>query len=142
MPSAQYHSQVDAILKAIPSLGGRIYDTYVPDALPTDHAGYVLPYVLIASGIPTDLGDPGMCDKTDMTAHEWRAQTNCVGPSPSHARACAQLVANALTDAKVGNHWLKPNPDAFRAEVPIKDEGVEGRARFFMPLFWRLTTTT
>lgn len=140
--STNYHEQVDTLLKAIPELGGRIHDTYVPDKLPMEPGGVrPLPYVLLASGIATSLGDESLGGRTDLTARDWRAQTNCVGPSPSHAREVAEYVAAMLADARVGKHWLKPDDDAMRTQVPIKDDNVTP-ARYFMPLFWRLTTTT
>lgn len=140
--STNYHEQVDTLLKAVPELGGRIHDTYVPDKVPTDPGGvYVLPYVMLASGVSNPLDDESLGGRTDLTALDWRAQTNCVGPTPGHARKVAEVVIQALTDKRVGNHWLARDSDAMRVQVPIKDADVSP-PRYFMPLFWRLTTTT
>lgn len=139
MKASQFHAELVASLKAITALGGRIYDGYVPAQIPTDGAGYVLPYVLVFSGITADIGDPALSGKTDKLVHDWAPQTNCVGPTPGHARACAELVQAALTDIRIGNHRLKPDTDAFRVEKPIKDDQATP-ARFFLPLSWRLTT--
>ena len=135
-----YHQQVETLLKAIPSLGGRVYDGYAPGTIPTDGLGFILPYVLAFSGTPTDLeNERDLTGLADRTTDDWRIQTNCVGPDPAKARACAQLVADALTNAHIGG-WLLPDNDAFKTSLPIKDDDVKP-ARFFLPLFWRLTAT-
>lgn len=142
MSGAIYHAQVETILKAIPNLGGRVHDTYVPESIPKDTAGYVLPYVLVASGTPTDLPtERDLTGRADTTVHDWMLQTICVGPTPNHARLVAQDVATALTNTRIGNHWLLPDSDAIRPQTPAIDDEVKP-ARFFLPLFWRLTTTT
>lgn len=139
MKASQFSAELEARLKGISDLGGRAYDGYIPGKIPTDGSGYVLPYVLFFAGITADIGDPDLSGKTDKLVHDWAPQTNCVGPTPGHARACAELVQAALTDIRIGNHRLKPNTDAFRVEVPIKDDQAIP-ARFFLPLLWRLTT--
>lgn len=140
MDATLLDAQLTVTLKAITALGGRIYDGYVPEKLPTDGAGYILPYVLTLSGITADLPqERDLSGQADTTVHDWAPQTNCVGPTPGHARACAQLVAQALTNTRIGNHWLKPDPDAFRVATPILDNQATP-ARFYLPLQWRLTT--
>lgn len=139
MDATQLNTELTVTLKAIPALGGRIYDGYVPEKLPTDGAGYILPYVLLLSGITADIQDPDLTGKTDTQVHDWAPQTNCVGPTPAHSRACAQLVAQALTNTRIGNHWLTPDADAFRVMKPLTDNQVTP-ARFYLPLSWRLTT--
>ena len=142
MGATQYHDEVTALLNAIPNLGGRVHDTYAPDTLPEDSLGYVLPYVIVGSGVVTDLElERDLTGRADTTVHDWRAQINCVGPTPNHARLVAEDVIAALTNARVGNHWILPDNDAMRARVPVKDDEVKP-PRFFLPLFWRLTTTT
>lgn len=140
MDATQLNTELTATLKAIPALGGRIYDGYVPEKLPTDGAGYILPYVLLLSGITADLPEErDLTRQVDTTVHDWAPQTNCVGPTPDHARKCAQLVAQALTNTRIGNHWLKPDADAFRVATPLPDNQVTP-ARFYLPLSWRLNT--
>lgn len=139
MRATQFHAELMAALKAITALGGRIYDGYVPAKLPTDGAGYVLPYVLVFSGLTADIGDPDLTGKADTLVHDWSPQTNCVGPTPGHSRMCAEMVQDALTNLRVGNNWLKPDDDGFRVAVPLKDDQATP-ARFFLPLSWRLTT--
>ena len=141
MDPTQLHNELMATLQAIPALGGRIYDGYTPDKLPTDSAGYILPYVLVFSGLSADLpGERDLTGLVDVSVHDWAPQTNCVGPTPSHSRSCAQVVAAALTNTRIGNHWLKTDPDAFRVATPLIDNQVTP-ARFYLPLQWRLTTT-
>lgn len=140
MNATQFTAHLETVLKAIPELAGRIYDGYVPSKLPTDGSGYILPYVLIFSGVTADIGDESLCGTVDTLVHDWAPQTNCVGPDPAKARACAQYVQAALTNLRIGNHRLKPDADAFRVAVPIKDDQATP-ARFFLPLSWRLTTT-
>lgn len=91
------------------------------------------------TGIPADIGDSDLTGMTATQVYDWTPQTNCVGPTPAHARACTEMVQTALTNTLIGNHWLKPDTDAFRVAVPIKDEQAIP-ARFFLPLSWRLTT--
>ncbi len=141
MDVTQLHTELMATLTAIPALGGRVYDGYVPAKLPTDGAGYILPYVLVFSGITTDLpAERDLAGHVDKHTHDWAPQTNCVGPTPAHARTCAQLVATALTDARIGNHWIKPDSEAFRSNTPILDMQASP-SRHYLPLSWRLTTT-
>lgn len=140
MDATQFSAELEAKLKAIPALGGRAYDGYVPGKVPTDGAGYVLPYILFFAGIPADIGDPDLTGMTDTLVHDWAPQTNCVGPTPGHARKCAEIVAAALTNTRIGNHRLHVDTDAFRVAVPLKDDQATP-ARFFLPLSWRLTTT-
>lgn len=140
MDASTYHAQAEALLKAIGSLDGRIHDGYVPDSIPTDGV-YILPYVLMFSGTTTDIEEErDLRGLADLSTHDWRMQTNCVGPTPSHARAVAGLIQATLTNARIGNGWLLPDNQAFRTSVPIKDDDVKP-ARFFLPLSWRLTTT-
>jgi len=139
MDGTQFTAELDAKLKAIIELGGRVYDGYVPSRMPTDPAGYILPYVLYFAGIPADIGDPDLTGMTDTLVHDWAPQTNCVGPDPAKARKCAEIVATALTNTRIGNHRLHVDTDAFRVAVPIKDDQATP-ARFFLPLSWRLTT--
>ena len=141
MDVLQLHNELMATLQAVPALAGRVYDGYVPDKLPTDNAGYILPYVVVFSGLSTDLeAERDLTGLVDTTVHDWAPQTTCVGPTPGHARNCAQLVQDALTNARIGNHWLKPDNESFRVAVPLIDNQVTP-ARFFLPLPWRLTTT-
>lgn len=140
MDATQFTAELDAKLKAIAALGGRVYDGYAPSKIPTDPAGYVLPYVLFFTGITADIGDPDLTGMTDTRVHDWAPQTNCVGPTPGHARSCAELVKAALTNTRIGNHRLHIDADAFRVAVPLKDDQAIP-ARFYLPLSWRLTTT-
>lgn len=140
MDATQLNEQLLATLRKIPGLGGQVFDGDVPTKLPTDGAGYIRPYVVVFSGITTDL--PTERDLTrlaDTAVHDWSPQTTCVGPTPAHARDVAVAVKAALTNTRVGNHWLLPDTDAFRVSVPIRDNQVTP-ARFFLPLTWRLTT--
>ena len=139
MDATALHNQLMDALRAIPELGGRIHDGYVPNTVPVDAAGYIRPYVLVMSGIPTDIDDPDLTGSTDLNVADWYPQTNCVGANPDHARKCAQIVSNALTDARIGNHWLKRDNETFRVSTPILDTQVTP-TRHFLPLSWRLTT--
>ncbi len=140
MDATQFSAELEAKLKTIIELNQRVYDGYVPEKLPTDGAGYILPYVLFFAGVTSDIGDPDLTGQTDTLVHDWAPQTNCVGPTPGHARACAGLVKSALTNTRIGNHRLHIDTDAFRVAVPIRDDQAT-TARFYLPLSWRLTTT-
>lgn len=140
MDATLFNEQLLAILRAIPGLGGQVFDGDVPTKLPTDGAGYIRPYVVVFSGLSADLpGERDLTGLADTSVHDWSPQTTCVGPTPAHARAVAVAVKSALTNARIGNHWLLPDPDGFRVNVPIRDNQVTP-ARFFLPLPWRLTT--
>jgi len=94
----------------------------------------------VFSGLTTDLPEErDLTRLADTTVHDWAPQTTCVGPTPGHARDVAVAVAKALTNARIGNHWLLPDPDGFRTATPLIDNQVTP-ARFFLPLPWRLTT--
>ena len=140
MDATTLTAELIGALNAVPALAGHVYDGYVPDKLPTDNAGYILPYVVVFSGLTTDLPEErSLTGLVDTTVHDWSPQTTCVGPTPSHARACAQIVQHTLTNLRIGNHRMKPDTETFRANTPVIDSQVTP-SRFYLPLPWRLTT--
>lgn len=137
----ELHAIVFNRLKAISELGGRVHDGYVPDKIATDAAGYVLPYVVVFSGIGSDL--PAERDLTmldDVGVLDWATQTTCVGPAPPQCLGVAQLVRSSLQNLPIGRGWLQTDVEAFRTVTPIRDTTITP-ARFFLPLRWRLITT-
>lgn len=130
-----------AKLKAVPELEGRIHDGYVPDIVPTDSAGFILPYVVVFSGVGSDIPeerDLTLLDDTGVL--DWSTQTTCVGPTPSHCRKVVHTVRLALQNMSVRDGWLQADTETFRMSVPIIDSDVSP-ARFFLPPRWRLITT-
>lgn len=132
--------EVRSHLLAVPGLtADRLFEGYVPTKLPTDAAGYILPYVVVFYGIGghpnerTSRGDlPGDALRFDF-------QTTCVGPSASHAVALARDVRTALLNKRVGTGWIIPNPDGMAQQYPLPDTSITP-ARFFLPPQWRVTT--
>jgi len=124
-----------------PLFPGRVFDGLVPDDVPTDAYGYVLPYVALYSGVGGDLPmERNLSGLADIDVTDWRAQTSVVGPSMSHARDAAYDVQQALTNLPIGRGWLKPDLDSFTVGEPLPDPSVTP-TRFLLPLRWRLTTT-
>lgn len=134
------HARYIALLRALPDVGQRIYDGYVPASVP-EVAGRIRPYIVVWSGIGSDLPlERDLTGLTDTGVLDWAPQTNVVAADPSTCRIVAQQARSALTNQPIGSGWLMPDPDGFRINVPIQDNQVTP-ARFFLPLPWRLTTT-
>lgn len=134
------HEALMTRLKALPGVGERVHDGYVPDKLPESPPGFVRPYLVVHSGLGSDLpGERDLTGLTDVTVLDWASQITCVGATPTIARQVAQQVRVALTNLPMGGGWLGPDPDAFRVKVPIHDDQASP-ARFFLPLPWRLIT--
>lgn len=134
------HSQLLTALQALPDVGARIYDAHVPSSVP-EAGGYIRPYIVLFTGIGSDIeAERDLTRLTDTGVLDWSAQTTCVGANAAHARAVAQQARVALTNLRIGNGWLMPDPDSFRTAVPLQDNQVTP-ARLYVPLQWRLTTT-
>lgn len=134
------HDALIAKLEALPDIGARIYDGYVPDRVP-EVGGYIRPYALVMGGMGADLpAERDLSRLTDVGVLDWAPQINVAAPTPTQCRQAAQQIRAALTNTWIGGGWLQPDPDAFRITTPILDNQVTP-ARFYLPLSWRLTTT-
>lgn len=128
-----------AKLRALPDVGERIYDGYVPDKVP-EAGGYVRPYALVMSGLGTDLpAERDLSKLTDIDVLDWHPQVNAVGATARQCRQVAHQISQALTNTWIGGGWLQPDEDAFRVNTPVLDDQVTP-ARFFLPLPWRTIT--
>lgn len=126
-------------LVAIPALNGRVHDGYVPDKVAVDSANYVLPYVVFFGG-SGDYPSEDLADGTlDGDSLILDFQTTAVGPLSGHAAAVDVMVREALLNLHVGTGRVKPNPDGFNQQTPIRDTNVTP-ARFMLPRQWRLIT--
>lgn len=128
-------------LNQIPGLGGRVYDGDVPAQVPTD-GKWIKPYVAVWAGVGGDV--PNQRDLTLLTDPEgldWRPQTTVVGANAQVCRQAAAAVRGALANLPIGAGWLKPDDDLNRQLTPLADHTVTP-ARMFLPLRWRLITTT
>ncbi|QFG09555.1 tail terminator [Arthrobacter phage TripleJ] len=141
-PSSGYlFAQVKARLDTLPGLfPGNVFDSQVPTTLPKDSAGFIRPYVVIFAGAVNDIfTERDLTQLADLSVSDFRFQTNCVGPTGSHARDLADAVRMSLTNLPMGAGFIKPDPDGFRTDVLPDNQVIP--ARFYMPLMWRLTTT-
>lgn len=132
---------IKARLDAVPGIWpGNVYDSQVPTTLPKDASGFIRPYVVIFAGTANDIPEErDLTNLADLGISDFRFQTNCAGPTGTHARDLADVVRAALTNLPLGAGFIKPDPDGFRTNV-LPDNQVTP-ARFYMPLMWRLTTT-
>lgn len=120
---------------------GTVYDGWVPNKVPTDSAGNILPYVVIFAGAGTDLPEErDYTNLADLTVMALSLQTTFVAASPAACRDYAAQGYSRLLNLPIGTGWLKPDAEAFNTPVPLLDDQVTP-ARFYMPLRWRLTTT-
>lgn len=126
-------------LRNITDLSGRVHDGYVPDKVETDTAGYVLPYVVFFGGAGDFPGEDLADGTIDGDSIIFDFQTTSVGPLSGHAAAVDRDVTKALLNLKVGTGRVKPNPDGFNQQTPIRDTNVTP-ARFMLPRQWRLIT--
>ena len=129
---------VIAVLRTI--RGITVYDGYVPDRVPTDAAGYILPYVVFFGGVGDEIPERDLSGLVDLGGLRWDVQTTAVAANPDICVNVAQTVRRTLTNLPLGTHYLLPNPDGFKQETPIRDITITP-ARFMLPAPWRLDTT-
>lgn len=126
-------------LRALPDIGARIYDGYVPDRVP-EAGGYIRPYALVMGGLGADLPEErDLTRLTDTGVIDWAPQINVAAADPRTCRLAAQQISAALTNTWHSGGWLQPDPDGYRVNTPILDNQVTP-ARFYLPLPWRLIT--
>lgn len=118
--------------------GITVYDGLVPREVP-EIDGKILPYVVLWAGLP----DPGTEVTADgvqpMDATVWDFQATAVASNPAACRAVAHALQLALANLRLGTGKVRPNPEAFRQDVPLLDTSVTP-ARHMLPTFWRLHT--
>lgn len=134
----QYRSAVIAALRTI--RGITVYDGNVPQKVPVDAAGYVLPYVVFHGGIGDEIPERDLSGRVDMGGLRWDPRTTTVAANADICARVAQDVRRALTNLPLGTHCLLPNPDGFKQETPFPDTTITP-ARFMLPAPWRLDTT-
>lgn len=128
-------------LTALRTIAGiTVYDGYVPDKVPTDAAGYILPYVVLWAGVGDEIPERDLCGLVDLDGLRWDFQTTTVAASAGLCAQVGNVVRLTLTNLPMGSHHILPNPDGFRQEVPLLDESITP-ARFMLPAPWRLDTT-
>ena len=132
-------TQILAVLRALPNLGGRVYDGVIVDKIPTDPNGYALPYVVLFTGTGNHPDEQYANGTTGTDGLIFDFQTNCIGPAAGHATAVAAAVRAALTNLRLGTGRIKPNPDGFERSVPYLVEE-DTPVRFMLPQQWRLKT--
>lgn len=118
--------------------GATVYDGDVPDQVPTDSSGYILPYVVLWAGDGDALPETDLSGRLDMDSLRWDFQTTSVGPNPDIAARVAGVVRRALTNMPLGTHHVLPGPFSGQ-QPPVKDTTVQP-ARYYVPRFWRLDT--
>lgn len=132
--------ELEAALRSITELGGRVHNGSVPNAVET-RGGFIRPYVVMFAGLAGDLPlEVCLAREVDRRVLNWNPQINCVGADPNQALGVAVAVKNKLTGLRIGNHWMKPDSDAFRINRPQLDTQVSP-ARFFLPVSMNLLTT-
>lgn len=135
----QIHGDLLQALQAIAALNGRVHDGYVPDKVESDAAGYVLPYLVLFAGTGDFPGEDLADGTIDSDSLIFDFQTTSVGPTSQHAAGVDVEVVGALLNLRVGTGRVKPNPDGFNQQVPIRDTNITP-ARFMLPRQWRLYT--
>lgn len=140
MDEVLLYEQLLTRLKALPYIGGAVHEGYVKGKVPEDANRNILPYLLVFGGLASDLpAERCLSHEADPDVLNWLPQINAVGPTPGVALKVAVQVRKALTGAPIGNHWLKPQADAFRVSRPILDNQVNP-ARFYLPLNFEVIT--
>lgn len=134
------YEQLLSRLKALPYIGGSVHEGVVKGKVPEDANGNVLPYLVLFGGLASDLPQERcLSGEVDQSTLNWLPQINAVGATPGVALKVAVQVRKALTGARIGNHWLKPQAEAFRVSRPILDNQANP-SRFFLPLNFEVTT--
>lgn len=135
----QVTADILTALRSIRDLNGRLHDGYVPTKIPTDAAGYVLPYVVFFGGIGDHFNERATDGTVPTDGLVYDFQTTCVGPGAAQVLAAAQLVRRTLINRRTGTGRIIPNPDGFNQQSPIPDTTITP-VRFMLPLQWRLLT--
>lgn len=137
-----FRTQVLNALRTIPGI--TVHDGYVPEELPEDDGGYILPYVVLFAGEGGEVGgaapERDLSNRVDMDGIVWDFQTTSVGADPSICAKVARDVSLVLANLPLGNSHVVPNPDGFTVSAPVRDSS-ETPARFMLPRPWRLATT-
>lgn len=135
------YAKIRQHINGLAQLSGRIWDGYVPEKIPTDASGFILPYVVLFAGAGTDLpAERDLSALVDTEALDWRIQTTVAAADALICVQVAHYVRLALTNLPVGTAWLMPDDTAITQPVPLLDPSVSP-SRFFLPLPWRLITT-
>lgn len=130
-----------AVLAALRTLPGvTVYDGFVPDKVPVDRAGYILPYVVLFAGVGDEIPERDLSGRVDMGGLRWDFQTSSVAASADIAALVAADVRRKLTNLPLGSFHVLPDPDGMRQSAPIRDTTITP-ARFMLPAPWRLDTT-
>ena len=132
-----------AVLRQMPALTGGVYDGQVPDKVPTDSTGkWVKPYAVLWAGPGDDL--PEERDLTGLASGgvlDWRPQVTVVAATAAVCRQASAAILATLRNQHVGAGWFLPDATHNRQLTPIPDNTVTP-VRYFMPLKFRLITTT
>lgn len=134
MDETTLHGELMTLLRQLPGMTDQVFSGEVPQRLPQDANGNVKPYIVVFSGVAGDLPlERDLSTAVDTSTLRWRPQINAVGANADQALAVAVYIRKALTNTRLGNHWLKPDPDAFEVTRPIPDQQVSP-VRFYLPL--------
>lgn len=132
-----YREEVLRMLRTIPGI--EVHDGEVPDEIPEDENGFILPYVVLFSGDGEALPETDLSGRLDNTGLRWDFQTTSVGATPSVATSVAGAVRRSLTNLPLGTYHVLP-AEGFSGQAPLKDPDTNP-PRFFLPRQWRLDTT-
>ena len=133
-----YREAILATLRTLPGI--TVYDGYVPEKVPMDSAGYILPYIVFHGGVGDEIPERDLSGQADLGGLSWEFQTTSVAAGPNIAALVANDARRALTNLPLGTYHVLPDPNGMRQQSPIRDTTITP-ARFFLPAPWRLDTT-
>ena len=117
-----------------------VYTGVVPQQVPTYADGTIRPY--IGMWVSNNVGDPTMraLDSLSPTdAVRMRVQTQIVAATENDVYETADLVTNLLTNAPVGEGWVRPDAEQHATAMPLLDPTTTPNIPY-LPLLWQLET--
>lgn len=124
-------------LLTIPGLH-QFFDGNVPEKV-DETDGFIDPYVVLWGGLGENPFEPTACGTHNSDTLIWDFQLTVVAASPDLCRRVARAVRLKVLNMVIGTGRVKPNPDGFQQQAPIRDAQVTPN-RFMLPLQMRITT--
>lgn len=117
-----------------------VYTGVVPQQVPTYDDDTIRPYIgLWVSNSVGDQSMRGLDALSPMDAVRVRVQTQVVAATESDVYEVADLVTALLTNAPIGEGWVRPDAEQHATAMPLIDTTTTPHIPY-LPLLWKLET--
>ncbi|MGQ7788201.1 hypothetical protein [Nesterenkonia sp. K-15-9-6] len=140
-----YSTVTDALADIQGLAPDRVFHGHVPDQVPEDSAGRVLPYVAVWPRVPVPVDDEPVNQVQSREGLAFLFQTTCVAADIfDQLYPMVDVVADRLTGLQVGagvvRHESSLQSSMFLGGGEFLVDPDVSPARYFVPLRWYLTT--